>query len=91
MWLHINQSCVLWTLRLVTGPREMLSPPWGWPCLAPADKEPTGTQGSFLLHSLVSPGFLPAWGAMAANAPPIVLYLVGQKGKGCRIPVSSPS
>lgn len=36
MWLHVNPRSVLWTLRLITAQ--------GWPCLAPADKVPTGTQ-----------------------------------------------
>lgn len=45
MWLHVNPRSVLWTLGLITGPREMLPPPWGWPRLAPLIRCPLSTQG----------------------------------------------
>lgn len=59
MWLLVNPRSVLWTLGLITGPREMLLLPWGRPCLAPADTVPTGTQGSLLPHSLCLASSLP--------------------------------
>lgn len=51
MWLHVNPRSVLWTLGLITGPGEMLPPPWGWPRLASLIRWPLGTQGSLLPHS----------------------------------------
>lgn len=44
LWLHVNQRSVLWTLGLITGPREMAPLAGGWICLPPADKIPTRTR-----------------------------------------------
>lgn len=34
-WLHVNPSSVLWTLGLITGPREMPPPSWDGPAWHP--------------------------------------------------------
>ena len=45
VWLHVYPRSVLWTLGLITGLREMLPPPWGWPHLAPPIRCRSGPRG----------------------------------------------